>query len=163
MSVFDTVLITVAVLGLVWAFLWVLRDARHRRTPGSLLILGQVDAFCGLLIGLLGTAHLVAVLGRALSGRGFLADTTFKYNFYFYALVVLGLMVASSGFVCLSCAQRLVRADFSSWRLAMYLSAGLVVLTIPMVGWGPSGLVTILAMGNLIALAAYRVDSEKTQ
>ena len=83
-------------------------------------------------------------------------------NFYFYALVLLGLMVASSGFVCLSCAPRLIRADSTGWRRAVRLSAGLVVLTIPMVRWSPSGLVTILAMGNLIALAAVRRHQEET-
>ena len=161
MSAFDTVLITLAVLGSVGAFLWVQRDGRRRRAPGSLMIVGEVNAVCGLLIGLLGSAHLVAVVGRALSGRGFQADTTFTYNFYFYALVLLGLVIAISGFVCLSYAQRLVRADPTGWRRAVYLSTGLVALTIPMVTWGPSGMVTVLAIVNLIALAAFRLSDSK--
>jgi hypothetical protein len=73
LPLFDIVLWAVVIAALVWAFRHVILYGRRWRAPTAFLVVAGLDALCGLLNGLLLSAHLAAVLGGAVQGRGFLA------------------------------------------------------------------------------------------
>lgn len=76
--------------------------ATRGRGAVPLVAVGAVTFFCGALIASLGSAHTIAVIGRALRGPSFV------YNFRLYSLVLLGSCQIAGGLRCLS----------TSWRVA---------------------------------------------
>jgi lysylphosphatidylglycerol synthetase-like protein (DUF2156 family) len=97
------------------------------------------------------------VIGRALSGKGVEGASSFVYNFRFYSLVFVGVVIVVAGFYCLIAARGLTRADPLARRRA--LRASLVILAVnaplaPIQGFAYG--LSILALFNLIGLATSR-------
>ena len=155
LPVFDIVLLAVCVAALVWAYRRVISYGRSRQAPAALLAVGSLAALCGLANGLLGGAHLMAVFGRALQGKGALGAPAFRYDFAFRSLVLVGMAVSIPGFLCLSQARGLVRGEASAAKIAFGLS--LWLLAVNALLWRAfAPLLALLALVNLIGLLATR-------
>jgi hypothetical protein len=123
-----------------------------------LLVVGAVDALCGLSNFLLGSAHFFAVLGRGLRGTGLhAAAQAFIYDFRFYSLAMLGLLLIVPGVLCLRSARGLTRGEAIAWKNAFWASVVLVVVNGPLI---PIQRFAILLGGfavlNLVVLATSR-------
>lgn len=152
---FDIVLWLAVAVALFWAFQHVILYGRRQHAPTPLLVVAGLDALCGLANGLLLSAHLVAVLGRAMQGRGFFGAPTFFYDFTFKALVLVGLAIALPGFLCLAQARGLTHGVRSAWSNAFWWS--LWLLGINAFFWRAfAPLLALLAVLNLIGLVATR-------
>lgn len=155
LPLFDIVLWAMVAVALVWAFRHVIVYGRRQHAPTALLVVAGLDALCGLANGLLLSAHLAAVLGRAVQGRGFFGVPTFSYDFTFKALVLVGLAIALPGFLCLAQARGLTRGEQSAWSNARWWS--LWLLGINAFFWRAfAPLLALLALINLISLVATR-------
>jgi len=75
---------------------------------------------------LLGVAHTVAVVGRALRGPAF------EYNFRLYSLVMMGLSQMAGGALCLSTSWNVARGDVRAWRVAWGATTLLLVVNLPL-------------------------------
>jgi len=152
---FDTVLIVavLAVLGLTYR--GVIRYGRDRRAPVALLVVAGLNALSGLASGMLGSGHLVAVTGRALRGQGLRGAEKFAFDFTFYSLILVGVVVALPGFICLLHSRALTRGDPAAWQKAAGWSGWLFVVNAPLFGdFAP--LLAIFALLNLTGLLACR-------
>jgi len=148
--------ITLALVGPI-AGLFVFFSARRRKVPSAFATVAGLDVFCGLENLLPGGAHLTSVLGQALSGKAPEGGAPFTYDFRFYSLVLLGVLLVVLGMPCLLAARGLARGDASGWRMAFWSSLSLLVINAPLVtiqdfarGLGGA------ALANLIGLAATR-------
>lgn len=146
-------LVPVFLVAAIGAALWLTADARSRLVQEALVRVGVIDLCCGLLtVGFI-TLHLIAVLGRAGSGRGFGGDALFTYDFRFYSLLLLGIVIIVPGLVCLRLARRLTEGDMSAWTSALWASGALLLINGPLMPL--QGFATGLALFagiNLIAL-----------
>jgi hypothetical protein len=95
----------VVLLAAIGAAVWLVADARRRRAPAPRV--GGIDLFCGLLTLGLMALHLAAVVGRAISGKGFGGQAYFAYDFRFYSLLLLGVVIIIPGLVFVMHARRL--------------------------------------------------------
>jgi len=118
----PALLVLFAVIG---GTIWFAAAARGRGA-GALAAVGAVTFFCGALIGLLGVAHTVAVIGRALRGP------TFEYNFRLYSLVMLGVSLIAGGLCCLSTSWNVARGDARAWKTALAATTLLLVVNAPL-------------------------------
>jgi hypothetical protein len=131
--------------------------ARRRGTVSSLSLAAALDVLCGLENVLLGSAHLAAVIGRALAGKGTRGAPTFHYDFSFYSLVLLGALLAAAGVICLTAVKGLTRGDPPAWRRAFGASVFLLAINAPLAPiQGSAYLLGGLALANLAGLAASR-------
>jgi len=128
--------------------------AAHRRgVPQALVAVAAINLFCGAVIGPLGTAHLVAVVGRALAGKGSGPGGTFVYNFRFYSLALLGVMLIAAALACLTSVRSLMRGDPTGRRVALAATAVLLVLNVPLIPiQGFAVGFSVFALANLAAL-----------
>jgi hypothetical protein len=137
----------------VGAFLF----ARRRGAVTALSLAAALDTLCGLENVLLGSAHLAAVIGRALAGKGTRGAPTFHYDFSFYSLVLLGALLAAAGLVCLTAVKGLTRGDLPAWRRAFGASAFLLAINAPLAPIQSFAYVLGgLALANLAGLTASR-------
>lgn len=144
-------------VGLLWVFRFVFLYGRRRQAPVALLVVAGADVFCGLGNALLGGAHLFGVIARALASRNSLGASAFTYDFRFYSLVLLGLLIAVPGFLCLVHARGLTRGDASARQDALWLTVWLLALNGPLIPLqGFAVLLSGLALLNLTALAVSR-------
>ncbi len=143
--------------GVLWASYFVFFYGRRLQAPAALLVVAWADVFCGLGNALLGGAHLFGVITRALGAKSFSEASVFTYDFRFYSLVLLGLLIAVPGFLCLVYAQGLTRGDASARKNTLWLSAWLLAINGPLIPLqGFAVLLSGLALLNLIALAVSR-------
>ncbi len=146
------VLMGVAVATLVFFFY-----VRRRSGLGVLLALGIFAFFCGLIIFVLSSLHLIAVISRPISGRGLGNAPAFTYDFRFYSLVLVGLLIAVPGFICVVAARGLTRDSASAWRTALWSNLLLLAVNgplIPIQGFATG--FSALALLNLAGLVASR-------
>src|SRR3970282_1004141 len=137
--------------GLLWAFWHVLWDGWRRRVPIPLLVVAAVNVVCGLGNFLLGGAHLVAVLGRALGGQGSVGADSFSYDFRFYSLVLVGLLILLPGFLCLRHARGLTQGEASAYRHARRATLWLLGVNLPLIPiQGFAVLLSVLSGLNLL-------------
>lgn len=136
--------------------------AWRRRVPGTLVAVAAIDLFCSALITGFGTAHLVAVVGRALAGKGHDPGRAFVYDFRFYALVLLGVLLVAAGVACLTSVRRLTRGDEAGRRRALLATFALVALNVPLmpiqgfaVGFAAFAVINLAALG--LARTHFRV------
>lgn len=127
--------------------------ARRRRVPHALVAVATINLFCGAVIAQLGTAHLVAVVGRALAGKGSGPSGTFIYDFRFYSLVLLGVMLIAAAVACLTSVRSLTRGDAAGRRVAVSATVVLLALNVPLmpiqgfaVGFSAFALVNLAAL-----------------
>jgi len=152
---FDIVLWVVAAAALIWAYRHVILYGRRHQAPRTLLVVAGLDALCGLANGFLLGAHLAAVLGRAAKGAGFLGAPGFSYDFTFKSLVLVGVVGALPGFLCLAQARGLTRGERSAWSNAFWWSLWLLGLNAFF--WRAfAPLLALFACLNLIGLVATR-------
>ncbi len=102
--------------GVVGAIIWFAVAVRRRRRVDALTAVGTISFFGGTIIAALGALHLIAVVDRAL--RGTLGTPAFApppilqngdpfvYDFRFYALVYLGVLLIAGGVACVIPAHR---------------------------------------------------------
>jgi len=139
--------------GLLWAFCHLLLYGWRRRAPIPLLLLTAVNVVCGLANLLLGGAHLVAVLRRALAGQGFGGAEVFAYDFRFYSLLLVGLLILLPGFLCLRHARGLTQGEASAYRQARRATLWLLAVNLPLIPiQGFAVLLSAFAGANLLAL-----------
>jgi hypothetical protein len=133
MSLFDVVVSVAGLVGLGWIFWLTLIDGRRKHVPGTLLVVSGLNAICGLASSLLGGAHFFAVMGRALRGAGLQGAPDFSYNFRFYSLVMLGILLAVPGILCLRSASGLTKGEPAAWKNALWSSIVLMVVNGPLI------------------------------
>lgn len=151
------IFILLVLLTAIGAAVWLTSDSRRRLAPEPLVAVGVIDLFCGLVTFGFIALHLVAVVGRAVSGRGFGGEARFAYDFRFYSLVLMGVVIIIPGLVCLIHARRLTRGDVKAWTRTLWASSMLLLISVPLVpiqafAIGPAGLAGL----NLVALWAGR-------
>ena len=145
------------VLAAVGAAVKLAVDARRRRPPAPLATVGAIDLFCGLVIVGLMALHLAAVVGRAVSGQGFGGEAHFAYDFRFYSLLLLGVVIIIPGLVFVTYARRLTEGDAEAWKHALWASGVLLLINIPLVQIQAFALdPALLATINLVSLWAGR-------
>jgi hypothetical protein len=145
------------VLAAAGAAVWLAIDARRSGAPQSLAAVGAIDLFCGLVILVLMALHLAAVIGRAVSGQGFGGEPRFAYDFRFYSLLLLGVVIIIPGLVFVMHARRLTEGDAGAWTTAIWASGVLLLINIPLVQIQAFALdPVLLATINLVSLWAGR-------
>lgn len=119
-------------LALIGASVWFAVAARRRQVPRALVAVAASNLFCGGLVAGLGGAHLAAVVGRAMASTGTGAEGTFVYDFRFYSLVLLGVLLMAGGLACVSSLRRLTRGEPAGWSLAFWTSIALLAINVPL-------------------------------
>jgi hypothetical protein len=143
------------VLAAIGAAVWFVTDARRRRAPEPLV--GAIALFCGLVTLGLMALHLAAVVGRAISGKGFGGQARFAYDFRFYSLLLLAVVIIIPGLVFVMHARRLTDGDATAWKRALWASGALLLINVPLVHIQAFALDPILlATINLVSLWAGR-------
>ncbi len=135
--------------------IWFAIAARRRRCLAALSAVGTISFFNGVLIAALGAGHLIAVVSRAFSGEGSGPGGTFAYDFRFYALVLLGMLLIAGGVACLSPAGGLTRGEPHAWRATLWATVALLAINVPLIpvqGLALSPFVFV----NLVALMVTR-------
>lgn len=145
---FDpALLLLVAVVG---ATIWFAAAARGRGA-GALAAVGAVTFFTGALIASLGSAHTLAVIGRALRGPAF------EYNFRLYSLVMLGVAQVAGGLWCLSTSWNVARGDVRAWKAALAATTMLLAVNLPLMPiQGFAAGLSVFLVVTLLALIATR-------
>ena len=147
----------IVLLAAIGAALWLVADARRRRASEPLAAVGAIDLFCGLVILVLMALHLAAVIGRAVSGQGFGGEPRFAYDFRFYSLLLLAVVIIIPGLVFVMHARRLTEGDAGAWTAAIWASGMLLLINIPLVQIQAFALdPVLLATINLVSLWAGR-------
>jgi hypothetical protein len=148
---------TLVLLGVIAATLVFFVYAQRRHAPVSLVAVGTIDFFCGLITFALAALHLGGVIGRAFLGRGFGGAASFSYDFRFYSLVLVGLLIALPGFMCVISAMGLSRGDASAWKRALGSSVFLLAINVPLMPIQGFAIgLTGFALLNLIVLLVSR-------
>jgi len=125
---------------------------------------GTIDLFAGLVTLTLGALHSGAVIGNALKGKGVGGTATFEYNFRFYALLLVGMILLVPGLLCVLKAWPLARGDAGAWRMPLWSCVVLVAVNAPMIpvqdlAQVPGGLAGV----NLITmLLVWRGETQKS-
>jgi hypothetical protein len=145
------------VLAAIGAAVWLAVDARRRQAREGLAAVGAIDLFCGLVILVLMALHLAAVIGRAVSGQGFGGELRFAYDFRFYSMLLLGVVIIVPGLVFVMAARRLTEGDAGAWTRALWACGVLLLINIPLVQIQAFALdPALLATINLVSLLACR-------
>ena len=118
-------------LAAIAAAVWLATDARRRRAPAPFV--GAIALFSGLwTLGLM-ALHLAAVVGRAISGKGFGGEAYFAYDFRFYSLLLLGVVIIIPGLVFVMHARRLTDGDRTAWHRTLWACGALLLINVPLV------------------------------
>jgi hypothetical protein len=115
--------------------------ARRRRVPARWIIVGALNLFFGLWIGIMGTGHLFAVTTKMILG-------ILPPNIHPWVALPFGLAIAIPGWWLAARIQRLVRGDTRTRKEAMWLNAWLATLLVV-----PAWPLVVLPLASLIALA----------
>ncbi len=137
--------------------IWFAIVARRRLCLAALTAVGTISFFNGVLIAALGAGHLIAVVSRAFSGEGSAPGDTFAFDFRFYALVQLGMLLIAGGVACFSQVRGLMRGEPRAWKATLWATVALLAINAPLIpiqGFAPG--FSLLAFLNLTALAATR-------
>lgn len=128
-----------------------LRLTAHRPTR---LVVAALDALCGLANLLLGLGHLQGVVRKAFGG-----PEPFSYNFHFYSVVLVGVLLTAPGLVCLWQVRGLARGEWRAWKRALGASLAVLAVNAPLVPFNDFPAVLMSFAGvNLIALGMRRSD-----
>ena len=113
--------------------IWFAVAARRRGCRAALTAVGTISLFNGTLIAALGALHLIAVVSRAFSCAGSGPGGTFTYDFRFYALVQLGMLLIAGGVACLALAGGLTRGEPRAWRATWWATVALLAINLPLI------------------------------
>jgi hypothetical protein len=145
----------IVLLAAIGAAVWLATDARRRRAPEPRV--GAIALFCGFVTLGLMALHLTAVVGRAISGRGFGGQARFAYDFRFYSLLLMAVVIIIPGLVFVMHARRLTDGDARAWKRALWASGALLLINVPLVPIQAFALAPVLlATINLVSLWASR-------
>jgi len=137
-----------ALVAVIGATTWFAATARGRGA-GTLAAVGAVIFFSGALVASLGSAHTIAVIGRALR------RPLFVYDFRLYSLVLFGACQIAGGLRLLSTSWNVVRGDVRTWRAALAVTTLLLVVNVPLIPiQGFAGATSLPLMVTLITLMA---------
>jgi hypothetical protein len=127
---------------------------RRARPPLTRLLVAAYGYFAGALVGALGVAHLVAVaIGAIAPGR----QHQFVYDFRFYSLALLGVLLTAAGLMAATEAARLARGQRAAWRGSLSVWAAILAINLPLVLLqGFAALFTVLAALALLLLGGLR-------
>jgi hypothetical protein len=134
----------------------VIATIRLRRVPLPLirLLISVYGYFAGALIGTLGLAHLVAVVIGAIN-RG--RQHQFVYNFHFYSLIQLGVLLVAAGLMAAIESARLARGQRTAWRASLLVWTAILAINLPLVSLqGFAVLFSVLAALELLLLGGMR-------
>ena len=115
--------------------------ARRRRVPARWIIVGALNLFFGLWIGIMGTGHLFAVTTKMILG-------ILPPNIHPWVALPFGFAIVVPGWWLTARIQRLVRGDTRTRKEAMWLNAWLAAVLVV-----PAGPLVVLPLASLIALA----------
>ena len=145
-SILDPVLLIL--IGVVGAIIWFVVAARRRGCVAALTAVGTISFFGGTIIAALGALHLISVLPRG---------GTFVYDFRFYALVYLGVLLIGAGVACVIPARRLMRGEPRAWKTTLWATIALLAINVPLMPiQGFAYAFSAFALVNLVALVATR-------
>jgi hypothetical protein len=134
----------------------VIAAVRLRRVPLPLipLLIAVYGYFAGALVGMLGVAHLVAVVIASIN-RG--RQHQFVYSFHFYSLVLLGMLLIAAGLMSAIEAARLARGQRAAWRASLSVWTAILAINLPLVPLqGFALLFSLLAALELLLLVGMR-------
>lgn len=118
------------------------------------LVVAAFGYFAGALVATLGFAHLVAVVIMAI-GRG--RQDQFVYNFHFYSVFLLGVLLIAAGAAAAFQAERSGRGRFAAWSRSLWVWSGILVINLPLVPLqGFAVLFSVLASAELLLLICMR-------
>jgi hypothetical protein len=127
-------------------------QTRPSEQAGCALLAAVISLCVGLLLAVMGVAHLASVIVTA-------NVRSYPYNFRLAALLLVGMGLVFGAALCLSAVRGLARGRRTAWRQAVIGTLLLLVVLVPMGPVQPDmapGL-AIVAAGNLIVLiAAFR-------
>ena len=125
-------------LGLLAILAMILRQRRHQQSKWTIVV-GALNLFFGLWIGIMGLGHLVAVTIKAVQG-------TLPANVHLWIAIPLGFALAVPGWWLTALIRGLLAGDKRSRRRAMWLNAWLATATAA-AGAGP---VPVFPLTNLL-------------
>jgi hypothetical protein len=138
--------------GAVGATIWFAVAARRRGCGAALTAVGTISFFGGTIIATLGAAHLIAV-----TSSGVTRGSAFVYDFRFYALVHLGVLLIAGGVACFISGNRLTRGEPRAWKTTLWVTVALLAINVPLIPiQGFAQLFSALAFVNLVALVVTR-------
>ncbi len=106
--------------------------ARRRGEPWLRVAVGATALFGGALTAGLIAFHLTAILGRALAGKGHGGAARFTYDFEFYSLVLVGVVILVPAVWSAVQARRLTAGDRRGWCRAGAANVALVAVNAPL-------------------------------
>ena len=113
--------------------IWFAIAARRRGCIATLTAVATISFFNGMLLAALGSGHLIAVVSRAVAGEGSGPGGTFVYDFRFYALVLLGMLLIVGGVGCLAPARGLTRGETRAWKTTLWSIVALLAINLPLI------------------------------
>ncbi|HEX6899219.1 MAG TPA: hypothetical protein VF789_05875 [Thermoanaerobaculia bacterium] len=134
----------------------VIATLRFKRTPLPLvrLLMAGYSYFAGGLVGALGLAHLVAVVIVAIN-RG--RQHEFVYDYRFYSLLQLGVLLIAAGIMASIKAAGLARGELAAWRASLSVWIAILAINLPLVPLqGFAVLFSVLAALELLLLGSMR-------
>ena len=122
---------------------------------GSSQLAAAISLFVGLLLTLMGLAHLYGVIVTATS-------RSYAYDFRLAALLLVGMALVVGAALCLSAVRGLARRQRAAWGRALVGTLLLLFVLVPLSPVQPDmapGLSVVVAL-NLVALLAARRELE---
>ncbi len=136
--------------------IWFAVAARRRGCRAVLTAVATVNLFNGILITALGSGHLIAVISRAIAGAGSGPAGTFVYDFRFYALVLLGMLLMAGGIGCFAPARGLTRGETRAWGTALWSTVALLAVNVPLIPVQGLALTHFLLVSLVVLVMARR-------
>lgn len=103
---------------------------KRSSVPLSHLLLSAYTYFAGALVATLGVAHLVGVVALAIR-RGYRNE--FVYDFHFYSVMLLGVLLTTLGLMANFEADRVARAVRTGWRASLLVWTAILAINLPLV------------------------------
>ncbi len=127
---------------------------KRASVPPMRLFLAVCCYFAGALIGALGVAHIVAVILAAIDQA---QHQPFIYNFRFYSLLQLGVLLITAGFMAAIRALSLAGGDRAAWRASLFVWIAILAINLPLVPIQRFAIIfSVLAALELMLLCATR-------
>lgn len=136
--------------GVVAATLIATLRLKHTPLPLVRLLIAVYSYFAGGLVGALGLNHLVAVVIEAINqGR----QHQFVYDFRFYSLVQLGVLLIATGIMASIETAGLARGERAAWHTSLLVWITILAINLPLVVLqGFAILFSVLAAVELLLL-----------
>ena len=149
--------IVVSLFGAIGATVWLTVSAQRRLAPARFVTAGATTFLCGLLSTGFISIHLVSVIGRAAEGKGFGGEAAFAYDFRFYSLILLGVVVFVPAVICVMNARKLTTGDPDAWYRVLVASGMLALINLPLMPIQPNAIgPAVTATAAFVAVLARR-------